>query len=122
MKTKLTRREKYLASCCNPYYEGFSKREEVKAAKLKARGKYWYDSEFDQFIAFSPNGKRMRFDVEVWLSSSKNKKRMNSFQTEWKRICRKVAFLWAKGKYNQSLQIYDLMFYCQDDLRKTRTL
>ena len=106
---KLTKREKTVCSCTNPYYEGFATKKEVKLAKLKARGKYWYDCHFDQFVSFSPNGKRQYFDVEIWGSSDEPKGRMRSFNNEWKRICRKVAALWAKGKCKHSLQLYRLM-------------
>jgi hypothetical protein len=116
--SRLSNREKFIASSTNPFYRGFAKREEVKSAKLKARGKYWYDKDFEEFVSFSLTGRRQYFVSHIWHDGSSRKK-MQSFQKEWKRICKKAAVLWCKGQYSESAYLYNLMLDHQDNLKET---
>ena len=88
----MNNRQKFIASCCNPYYGNFATREEVKEAKQLARGKYWNDDEMYQYVAFSPGGKRYFFAYDDYDNS--------------KSIAKKSASLWAKGKCAKAKDIY----------------
>lgn len=60
----MTKRQKYIASCGNPYYNGFATKNEVKLAKRLARGKYWYDVDYEEYVSFSPKGYRKYFPCD----------------------------------------------------------
>ena len=106
----MSKREKFIASCCNPYYGGLASREEVKQAKFLARGKYWVedlqfgcsakDEDHDTFCAYSPSGKRYFFHFD-WFSPATNKQKIR-----WKKEARAAAIHWCSGHYKQALQIY----------------
>lgn len=95
---KLTKRQKFIASCMVPTYGGFAGAKEIKAAKLEARGKYWIDPDYQEYVAYSPTGRREFF---VYEFSS-----LGHWQTKkkWRAMARKAASLWAKGKYKEALQ------------------
>lgn len=121
MKTfaRLTSREKIVASCSNPYYQGFATKTEVKRAKNKARGKFWYDNNLEQYISFSPTGRREFFDVNFW---GDNSKLAQQFFVEWKRIGKNVARYWSKGQYKKAMDLYRLAWDNRDDLIATRKI
>ena len=62
----MTKYEKLIASCINPYYtepgEKKLTRKEVTAIKRKAWGHYWKDTDFNEFVAFSKSGRRQYFE------------------------------------------------------------
>lgn len=88
---RLTNRQKFIASACLPTYGGFSTWDEVREAKLLARGKYWNDEAYAEFISFSPNGEREYF----------------GYDDEWKFDVKKCARLWAKGKKKVARELYE---------------
>ena len=92
MRETMTNRQKFIASCSNPYYENFATREEVKEAKQLARGKYWNDDEMYQYVAFSPGGKRYFFDYDDYDNS--------------KSISKKSALLWTKAQCAKAIASY----------------
>lgn len=96
MNKKLTKRQKFIASCMVPTYGGFSNVIEIKETKLQAWGKYWIDTDYQEYVAYSPSGRRQFFTYE--FSSSEH------WKTKKKRraLARKAANLWAKGKYKEA--------------------
>lgn len=76
----MNKRQKFIASCTNPYFGNYSTKTEVKLAKKLARGKYWNDEDFGIYVSFSPSGEQEDFHYD---DSSKN-------------IAKKAARLWAK--------------------------
>ena len=104
---KLTRRQKFLVSCTNPYYNGFASKSEVKNAKLLARGSYWYNKDFEEWAAFSPGGKRYYFSLACHVSRSKGipdfiLKIHYNYQ---KRLAKECAKLWACGKCSEAINL-----------------
>lgn len=107
----MSKRQKFIASCCQPLYGGLSTRAEVKKVKLMARGKYWVEDlqfgcpaseeEHDTFCAYSPTGKRYFFHFD-WSSAGTKKQKV-----KWKNEARQAARLWCKGKYKDALRVYD---------------
>lgn len=105
----MNKRQRYIASCALPSY-CFSK-QEIKEAKLLARGKYWLEDlqfgcpaseeDHDTFCAYSPTGKKYYFCFD-WFSWSTKKQ-----QDRWKKEARVAARLWCKGKYKEALQHYN---------------
>lgn len=93
---KLTSRQKLLASCNNPYWGGFSNKEEVKMAKCAARGHYWIDKQFEEYFAMSPTGRRKYIEYIVYSWATEKVKK------EWIRLSKRAAKLWAKGSYKES--------------------
>jgi len=100
---KLTTRQKYLASCVNPYYKGFSTPKEVREAKELAKGKFWYDSDNMEYWAVSLTGRRYGFGHNFIFKplTKKNQKR----NQECKEIVRKAARLWIKNKYQEAIDM-----------------
>lgn len=108
---KMSKRQKFIASCCNPYYVGFASKEEVIKAKLLARGKYWLEDlqygcpadeeDHDTFCAYSLTGKRYFFTFD-WFSWGTTKQKVR-----WKKEARQAASLWCKGQYKKAIQIYN---------------
>jgi hypothetical protein len=96
---RLSEKQKFICSCMVPTADGFATRAEVKAAKLLARGHYWDEPEWTNFVAYSPTGKRMFFQYD-WYSWATPK-----LHQEWKRIARKCARLWAHGKYKEAIDL-----------------
>jgi len=114
MRVRLTRKQKFIASCCNPLYGGLSTRKEVKKIKLLARGHYWDEadvgnyeyheglnrhwwSEADpRYCSFSPTGKRRHFECDYFSWGTKRQK------ARWKKEGKLAARLWAQGKVKQS--------------------
>lgn len=111
MKKRMSKRQRFIASCARPLFGGFSTREEVKQVKLMARGKYWVedlnfgsspDSEdHDTFCAYSPTGRRVFFHFE-WYSGASKKQRV-----KWKKSARQASRLWCKGLYKEAIKVYD---------------
>jgi hypothetical protein len=107
----MNKRQKFIASCCNPYYDGFATKTEVKKAKLLARGKFWLEDlqfgcpadeeDHDTFCAYSSSGKRYYFCFD-WFSWGTKKQK-----ARWKREAQQAARLWCKGKYKEALYIYN---------------
>lgn len=108
-KVRMSKRQKFIASCCNPLYGGFASRIEVKEAKFAARGKYWVEDltfgcdskseDHDTFCAFSPTGRRGFFPFG-WESPATQKQK-----DRWKKEARQAARLWCKGKYKEAIKI-----------------
>lgn len=121
-KMRLTNREKFISSCINPYFDNFATKVEVRAAKLKARGRFWYDSEFEEFVSFSPTGRREFFSVSLWYNSDTPEQEMNTYYKEWKRIARKAALLWSQGNYKKSNNLVCLMLRHRYQLVETKKL
>ena len=94
---RLTNREKEIVSATYPCYGRFATKEEVKAAKLKARGHYWHDPEFHQFCAMSPNGKREYFDYCHHPNEKDYKTCCSKGEFNYQEM-RKAARNWAKGE------------------------
>jgi len=90
---KLNKRQKFIASCCNPYYNKFATKVEVKAAKKLARGHYWYDADYEEYASFSPTGMKKFFTINIYSWAPWNRKK------KWKELARKAAREWAKGDY-----------------------
>jgi hypothetical protein len=111
MIIKMNKRQKFIASCANPYYGGFATKEEVKKAKLLARGKYWIEDlqfgcpqneeDHNCFFAFSPTGRRYYFEFD-WFSWGTKKQK-----ARWKNEARRACRHWCKGEYKKALQIYN---------------
>ena len=101
---KLNNRQKFIASCCDPYYNKFATKAEVKAAKKLARGHYWYDANFEEYVAFSPTGIRSYFIHELYSWAPWNRKK------KWKELARLAAREWAKGNYNNSRDAEKLLW------------
>jgi len=99
---RLSSRQKFIAAASNPTYKGFASREEVKEAKMLARGHYWDEREFEQFCAYSPSGKREFFEY-VWFSWG-----TKAQHKRWKNEARLVARLWTKGRYGECQRMVDL--------------
>ena len=91
MKKKLTDRQKRLASDQYPTYGGQATWPEVKRAKIAARGRYWHWNDFEQFVAYTPDGKREYF----------------VYDDEWKNEVKKCARLWSLGKKKEAIELYD---------------
>ena len=87
---QLTKRMKFLASCVNPTFGKFSTWDEVRKAKLAARGRYWIDRDYDEYVTFTPSGKRKFFD----------------YDNDSEKGVRKCAVLWAKGKRKAACDLY----------------
>jgi hypothetical protein len=97
---RLNNREKFIAAAVYPTCGGFATREEVKKIKLKARGHYWTDSEFEQVVAVSPGGKRYYFEY-YWYSWA-DRQRLRY----WWLYAMRCGRLWAKGKCKAALKLY----------------
>lgn len=95
----MTKRQKHIVSCINPYYNGFATKNEVKKFKRIARGKYWYDSDNYEYVSISPGGKRNYFQWE-WYGSAKPK-----LKKRWKSIAKQCAILWSKGKCAKAVKL-----------------
>jgi hypothetical protein len=115
---KLTKRQKLIASCINPYWKGFSTRKEVKRIKLMARGHYWIDKEFEEFVVFSPGGKRTFFTYNFSSGVSKQQ------QKKWFDDARRCAYYWAKGKLKKAIELNRNTWinYYKDVLGETSTV
>jgi len=108
--SRMNKKQRFIASCSNPYFNNFASKKEVKLAKKLARGKYWIEylqfgrpkseEDFENFCAYSPSGKRYFFCFN-WFSGANNKQRLR-----WKKEARKAARLWCKGKYKEALKIH----------------
>ena len=95
----LTKRQKFIASCAVPTYGGYATKKEVKWVKLLARGHYWDEPEWYNFVSYNPKGIRKFFDYEFYSwAKSKQKK-------EWKKLARKAAYYWARGEYKKANEI-----------------
>ena len=99
-----TKRQKIMASHLVPTYGGLSTRKEVKATKLLVRGHYWYDEDYEEYVAFSPTGKRYFFEVNMFSPAPKG------LRLHWKKLGCKAAKLWAKGKYKEAIEINDKIY------------
>lgn len=103
---RMNKRQKFIASCGNPYYDKFATREEVKEARLLARGRYWLEylqfncpeseEDFITFCAYSPTGKRSFFDFGMRHPCSQTQ------LASWKKEAGRCARLWCKGKYKEA--------------------
>jgi hypothetical protein len=107
MKNNLTKRQKFIASALCPFADGDVTRVELNKAKALARGKYWYDSDFESWVAFSPGGKRQFFDLAVTYYSSNSVPDFilqihNNYQ---KCLAKECAKLWAAGKCAQAQKL-----------------
>lgn len=77
-----------------PFYEGFSNPKELKAIKKMAAGKYWIDTNWYEYVSFTPTGKRKYFEYD------------NQFLKDNCRICAK---LWAQGHTNKAIKLYNYL-------------
>src|SRR5271167_1050832 len=87
---KLTKRQKNIAACFNPYYGGYSTPDEVRKVKLMVHGKYWNIDDFYEFVSFTPKGSRRFFP----------------YTDDWKKETRQAARLWAQGKTREANKVY----------------
>ena len=87
----LTNRQKNLASDQYPTYGGYATWPEVKKAKEAARGKYWHRFDFEDFVAFSPDGKRKYY----------------VYDDDWIKEVKKCARLWSLGKRKEAEELYE---------------
>lgn len=108
---KWNNRAKLIASAGDPLYGGFATRDEVRRAKLLARGRYWDNTwsqdgekDFTEFVSFGPNGRRRFFEYDWFNPSTKKQKE------RWKKEVRSAARLWAAGKYDEADSLYDLSY------------
>lgn len=85
-------RQRFIASCINPYYNNFASREEVQLARKLARGRYWNESNHGSYCSYTPCGIRTFFHYDDNI----------------KLIAKKAARLWAKGKCEESRTVYAL--------------
>lgn len=93
---RLTKKQKQIVSACNPRYDNFASVNEIKSAKLLARGHYWRDNEIDNYVSVSPTGRREFFEYNLCgPTSQKNIK-------YWLIMAKKSARLWALGKYKMA--------------------
>lgn len=95
----MTKRQKYIASCLNPYYKNFATREEVKEAKYLARGKYWHEKDDGKYCSFSPGGLREYFYYgEINCGDADLQNNVYNFTNKIKRlIAKRSAELWSVG-------------------------
>ena len=95
----MTKKQKFIAGCSNPYYDNFATKKEVKKAKQLARGKYWHELEYAQYCSFSPGGLRRFFCYDGFFSSdAKLQNDVYSFRNKLSRLkAKKCAELWAAG-------------------------
>ena len=91
---RMTKLQKFIASCINPYYGGLANKKEVKLAKRLAKGKYWDESDFGNYCAFSPSGERCFFDYDGRI----------------KHIAKQSAKLWAQGKCDEAKEFYNSLY------------
>jgi len=101
---KLSKRQKFIASCIDPYYNKFATKAEVKVAKKLACGHYWYLPDFGEYVSFSPAGIRNFFVHELYSWAPWNRKK------KWKELARKSAREWAKGKYSNARDTEKLLW------------
>lgn len=107
---RMTKKQRFIADCCNPYYGKFATKKEVKQAKLLARGKYWIvylnfgtnqsSEDFNMFCAYSKTGKRRYFEFDWYLP-----KHSKNFKKKIKSKMRKVCRLWCNCKYKEALKL-----------------
>lgn len=90
MKLKMTKRNKLIAASMFPNIEHNASGEEIREAKLLARGKYWRLDDCS-FVAFSPSGRRQYFDCDPVFAKG----------------LVKFARLWAKGKTREANKLYN---------------
>lgn len=111
MKNNLTKRQKIVALTLNPYYKGKFTRAEVKKAKTLARGKYWYDNDFAEWVAFSPGGKQHSFELSaMWHKHSEIPDYILNIHNNYqKRLAQECAKLWAAGKCSNALALQRAM-------------
>lgn len=111
--TKLTKRQKFIASAADPTYDGFSTKEEVKHIKLLSRGHYWdMGEDFLQFCSYSPDGIRRYFEYDYYSWSIPTQKK------RWKQEIKLAAKLWAEGNKKLSKQVEKESYYEQDSKSK----
>lgn len=96
---KLSKRQKFIASCMVPTYGGFATKQEIKKVKLMARGHCWYDPEYEQIVAYSSSGRRRFFEVDLYSWAPWNRKK------KWKQLAYKAARLWCQGKIKLSEEV-----------------
>jgi len=87
----LTKFERHIATAVYPTYGGFSTWDEVRKAKKKAKGSYWHEGDWAQWVAFTPKGKRIFYDYDY----------------EWKSEVKECAILVAQGKVKEANRLYN---------------
>ena len=92
-------RQKFIASCSNPYYENFATREEVKEAKQLAKGKYWHESGDAHYCSFSPGGIRRFFAYDgTFHNNSELQNNVYGFLNKLRQSkAKRCAKLWSIG-------------------------
>lgn len=107
----MTKRQKYIASCSNPYYANYATAEEVRAAKKLARGKFWFDKDFGHYCSFSPGGLRHFFGYgETNHKDSGLQNNVFDFLNKIKKLkAKRAAELWAAGFCKHALLIQDYL-------------
>ena len=107
----MTKKQKLIASCQNPYYKNLATKEEVKTAKKLARGTYWYDADEAEYCSFSPGGLRKYFShgsthvSDVCLQTNV----FNFLNETQRKLAKRGAALWAAG-YCKEAKIIDGFF------------
>lgn len=69
-------------------------------------GHYWIDKEYEEYVAYSPTGKREYFEYNISFNDTK------TIKMKQKQLARKAAYYWAHGDYKKS-KIFDRMSYEQ---------
>jgi hypothetical protein len=107
MKNNLTKWQKFIASALRPFADGNVTRSELNKAKALARGKYWYDSEFESWVAFSPGGKRQFFDLGAtyYYSAQVPDFILQIHNNYQKCLAKECAKLWSAGKCAQAQKL-----------------
>ncbi len=95
----MNKREKHIASCMKPTFGAFATLEEIKKVKRLARGHYWYDSDWEEYVSFSPNGRRKFFTTYWYSFASWQLKR------KWKSLAKLAAKNWARGNYKKAREL-----------------
>lgn len=101
----MNKRQKAIATNRHPLCreKDFASREEVKSVKLLARRHQWHESDSNQFVAYSPSGRRRFF-------------RYHPYDNELaKKLAQKAARLWAKGQYKRAKEVEHYANYEVED-------
>lgn len=102
-KLRLTKTRKLLAGASVPYAldtgGGPPTRRQVYEAKLAACGRYWNETETDNFVAFTKDGER-----EFFSYARRDRKDI--------RECEEAARLWSLGRTQDA---YNLRAWSEDD-------
>jgi len=104
----ISNRTKIVASCRDPFYEGFATKKEVIAAKKEVRGHYWFDAEIPEYVAFTPKGMQYEIVTEQYSPISMRKlKVMKSHALNFARLVVKGKIKEAEEYAEKNNVIYE---------------